>query len=78
MSGLSGGSWAVGGFAAQNMKSVWEWMQTARLDENIFYPGFLDAFSYFSDIFNDVDAKENAGFEVQLADYWSRALRSVW
>lgn len=78
MSGLSGGSWAVGGFAAQDMKPTWEWMETARLDENIFYPGFLDSFSYFYDMFEDIEDKKHAGFEVAISDYWARALRSVW
>ncbi|TIA88364.1 hypothetical protein E3P99_02658 [Wallemia hederae] len=77
MSGLSGGSWAVGGFAAQDMTPIWEWMGGARLDENIFWPGLLDAYSYFTEIFEDVAAKRDAGFpafESQLTDYWGRSL----
>jgi lysophospholipase len=36
--------------------------------------GIISTAKYFKDIYDNVQAKENAGFETTLTDYWGRAL----
>lgn len=79
MTGLSGGSWAVSGFAAQDMTPFWQLNDDVwKLDENIFWPGILDAYTYFKEIFEDVAAKKHVypedSFQTQITDFWGRAL----
>lgn len=37
-------------------------------------PSTISAFSYYNDILDTVDEKEEAGFNTTLTDYWTRAL----
>lgn len=80
LTGLSGGNWLVGSLVMNNWTSV----QSILNDNNIWnlehsivnYGGWnpVKAYNYYSDLWKDVSAKEDAGFEISLTDTWGRAL----
>jgi lysophospholipase len=74
MAGLSGGSWLLGSIVVNNFTTIGGLQESEELwdlESNILVP---DSFSYYSDIDSEVNAKNDAGFDVTLTDYWSRAL----
>ncbi|KAL7931272.1 lysophospholipase catalytic domain-containing protein [Trichoderma chlorosporum] len=78
LSGLSGGGWLVGSIftnnfttiqGALNSDTIWQ-TQNSILDG----PKQYSLVSYYNEIFNDVDAKESAGYDRSITDYWGRML----
>lgn len=80
LTGLSGGNWLVGSLVMNNWTSV-----ETILDNNtvwnlehsiVNYGGWnpIKAIDYYTDLWDDVSAKEDAGFEISLTDTWGRAL----
>lgn len=85
MCGLSGGSWLVGSIYVNNYTTVSALQADDTTNvwnfENAIITGpadgglqVIDTVEYYSSIFNDVQAKEDAGFNVSLTDIWSRGL----
>ncbi|CDK29602.1 unnamed protein product [Kuraishia capsulata CBS 1993] len=80
LAGLSGGNWLVGTLAWNNWTSVqsivdgngiWD------LRHSIISPGGFNVFKdlgYWDDIDDDLDAKEDAGYDLSLTDVWGRTL----
>lgn len=80
LTGLSGGSWLVGTIALNNFTSVQKILKDGDiwdLEHSIVnYGGWnvLSTYKYYKSISDDINAKEDAGFEVSLTDTWARAL----
>ncbi|CAG87754.1 DEHA2E04774p [Debaryomyces hansenii CBS767] len=80
LTGLSGGSWLVGTIALNNFTSVQKILKDGDiwdLEHSIVnYGGWnvLSTYNYYKSISDDLNAKEDAGFEVSLTDTWARAL----
>lgn len=80
LTGLSGGSWLVGTIALNNFTSVQKILKDGDiwdLEHSIVnYGGWnvLSTYNYYKGISDDLNAKEDAGFEVSLTDTWARAL----
>ena len=79
--GLSGGNWLVGSVAVNNFTSVQDIVNNKidiwDLEHSIVNMGgwnLVKAYEYYKDLYDDVSAKEDAGFEVSLTDTWGRAL----
>lgn len=81
LAGLSGGNWLVGSIVLNNFTSVqavvdgdvdiWD------LEHSIVnYGGWnlVKAYAYYKDLWDDVSAKKDAGYEISLTDTWGRAL----
>lgn len=80
LAGLSGGNWLVGSIAVNNFTTV-EALQADKklwqLKNNILSPGGLNifkTFGYWDTIINDVEAKQDAGWNISLTDLWGRGL----
>lgn len=80
LAGLSGGNWLVGSLAVNNFSSVQD-MQSDddlwSLKNSIVQPGgvnILKTFGYWDTIIDDVDDKQDAGWNVSLTDIWGRGL----
>ncbi|SPO02155.1 related to lysophospholipase (lpl) [Cephalotrichum gorgonifer] len=85
LSGLSGGSWLVGSIYANNFSTitqlqendaVWQFQDTifsgpSSSSKSI---GALDTAKYWKNIYDEVESKDDAGFETSLTDYWGRAV----
>jgi lysophospholipase len=81
VSGLSGGGWLVGSLAINNFTSVQDIQNQFdiwQLEESILEgpdtqdsPGMLE---YYSQVSGDVSAKNDAGYERSITDYWGRML----
>ena len=80
LAGLSGGNWLVGSVAVNNFSSVEEIQSYSKLwniKHSIVSPGGVDivkTFSYWDTIIDDVDDKQDAGWNVSLTDLWGRGL----
>ncbi|CAK7230681.1 Lysophospholipase 1 [Sporothrix bragantina] len=83
LSGLSGGSWLVGSLYQQNFTSVDSILyasgkplsQLWQFNESILEgPATLSTVQYYRQLFDSVQAKEDAGFNTTITDYWGRAL----
>ncbi|KAF5026368.1 hypothetical protein F66182_1576 [Fusarium sp. NRRL 66182] len=83
LSGLSGGSWAVGSLYVQNFTTVESIVQATggfldsiwQLDESIIEgPADLSVSRYYRQLHQDVKGKVDAGFNKSITDYWGRAL----
>ncbi|KAM3485498.1 hypothetical protein MY8738_001264 [Beauveria namnaoensis] len=78
ISGLSGGDWLVGSLYVNNFTSVQSAVDAPliwQLENSIFKgPDQYSVRGYYTDIFNQVEAKSNAGFNVSASDYWGRML----
>lgn len=80
LTGLSGGSWLVGTIALNNFTSVQKILKDGDiwdLEHSIVnYGGWnvLSTYNYYKGISDDLNAKEDAGFEISLTDTWARAL----
>lgn len=80
--GLSGGNWLTGTISMNNFTSVEDILNDDNntiwdLSEPIYNPGGANIFhtaTYYDDIYNDIKAKKNAGFELSITDIWARAL----
>lgn len=84
LAGLSGGNWLTGTLAWNNWTSVQEIVNNFTMDDSIWdiehsiiNPGGINIFSSgarWNHISDAVEAKQDAGFNVSLADVWGRAL----
>ncbi|KAG7880337.1 hypothetical protein KL905_003006 [Ogataea polymorpha] len=82
IAGLSGGSWFLSTLAFNNWTSAQDILdQTGQdnatwdLTDSILSDGGLfDTLGYWNSISDDVQAKEDAGFDITLTDPWGRAL----
>ncbi|KAF1982132.1 lysophospholipase Plb1 [Aulographum hederae CBS 113979] len=88
LAGLSGGGWLVGSLYVNNFTSVQSIIDASPDDsynlwqfQNPIYQGpertgiqLLDSAGYFTNIYQTVEGKEDAGFNVSITDYWGRAL----
>lgn len=79
--GLSGGSWLLGSIVVNNFTTVqklqgsdtvWDFTNNILAPEGELH--IVDTTRYYNDLHDEVSAKEDAGFDVSLTDYWSRAL----
>ncbi|PWN47127.1 putative lysophospholipase [Violaceomyces palustris] len=74
VSGLSGGSWAIGSYAINNWKSAQELKDNVyNLESNLIFPDHRKL-QFYADLVADVVRKAHAGFETGIVDYWGRAL----
>ncbi|PWW80118.1 lysophospholipase [Tuber magnatum] len=81
ISGLSGGSWLLGSVVINNFTTI-DRLQTAGnvwdFENSILSPEgalhIVDTTLYYNDLNREVQDKDNAGFDVSLTDYWSRAI----
>lgn len=81
VAGLSGGSWLLGSIVINNFTTVQRLQDAGNVwdfENNILTPEgalqIVDTTVYYNDLHNEVTAKQDAGFDVSLTDYWSRAL----
>lgn len=81
LAGLSGGSWLLGSVFLNNFTTISN-LQSSKnlwdLENSVLAPeGSLRVVSnavYYKGLIDDVQEKEDAGFDVSLTDYWGRAL----
>lgn len=83
LAGLSGGSWLIGSLYSNNFTSVqniidahsevWDFTNSILEGPN---QGFqlLTSVEYYTDLYENVNGKDNAGYDTSLTDYWGRAL----
>lgn len=85
LSGLSGGAWLVGSLFMNNFttvtalrddnsSSVWEFDNSVIEGPDTGGIQILSTAEYYSLLSDDVNAKEDAGFEITITDIWGRAL----
>lgn len=80
LAGLSGGNWLVGSLAVNNFSSVQDMQSNTSLwslKNSLLSPGGVDiikTFGYWDTIIDDVDDKQDAGWNVSLTDLWGRGL----
>lgn len=80
LTGLSGGNWLVGSLVMNNWTSVQHILDNSslwNLEHSIVnYGGWnpVKAIEYYTDLWDDVSDKSDAGFEISLTDTWGRAL----
>ena len=81
IAGLSGGSWMLGSIVVNNFTTVQSLQDSEDLwdlDSSILAPEgslqILDTAQYYRDLHDEVQSKEDAGYEVTMTDYWARAL----
>ncbi|RPB11045.1 lysophospholipase [Morchella conica CCBAS932] len=81
VAGLSGGSWLLGSIVINNFTTiqrlqedgnVWDFEQSILAPEGALH--IVDTTKYYNDLHDEVMAKQDAGFDVSLTDYWARAL----
>jgi lysophospholipase len=81
LAGLSGGGWLVGSIYLNNFTTISS-LQTTQDGavwqfQNSIFEGpdeggiqVLDSAGYYRDLYDDVNDKEDAGFETSITDYW--------
>ncbi|KAK2803069.1 Lysophospholipase 1 [Emmonsiellopsis sp. PD_5] len=85
LSGLSGGGWLVGSLYLNNFTSVqalqrersgsvWEFAESILEGPSEGGIGILNTADYYSEIFDAVKGKKEAGYDISITDYWGRAL----
>ncbi|RDW73501.1 lysophospholipase-1 [Coleophoma cylindrospora] len=86
LAGLSGGGWLVGSLYSNNFttvealrdgsstSSIWQFQNSIFEGPDKGGIQILSTAEYFDTINNEVDAKNNAGFNTTITDYWGRAL----
>ncbi|EGX97084.1 lysophospholipase Plb1 [Cordyceps militaris CM01] len=78
ISGLSGGDWLVGSLYVNNFTSVQSAVDAPliwQLENSIFKgPDQYSVRGYYTDVFNEVESKSKANFNVSASDYWGRML----
>ncbi|KAL4962088.1 lysophospholipase family protein [Aspergillus stella-maris] len=82
LAGLSGGGWLVGSIYINNFTTI-DALQSDDIwqFQNSIFEGpdeggiqILDSASYYREIYDDVESKNDAGYETSITDYWGRAL----
>ncbi|KAJ9104240.1 hypothetical protein QFC19_004057 [Naganishia cerealis] len=74
VSGLSGGSWAVGTFFANNGENPDQLAQNVwNIDSNLVVPSD-NKLNFYYDLVSEVGDKADKGFPTQITDYWGLAL----
>ena len=85
IAGLSGGSWLVGSIYINNFTtvgaleadttgSVWQFDNSVLEGPDEGGIQILNTAGYYSDLYDSVTGKEDAGFNISLTDVWGRAL----
>ncbi|KEY64883.1 hypothetical protein S7711_03874 [Stachybotrys chartarum IBT 7711] len=78
LSGLSGGGWLIGSLYVNNYTSVQDSMSSGhiwQLQESILSgPEEYSLRGYYTDVFDSVSDKNDAGYERSITDYWGRML----
>lgn len=77
VAGLSGGGWALGSLAINDWPTPQSLLDnTYSLSQGLEYTGNStnDSISYLTSIYNDLGAKQAAGYQISLIDYWGRLL----
>ncbi|KAI1326946.1 lysophospholipase catalytic domain-containing protein [Xylariaceae sp. FL0255] len=86
LSALSGGGWLVGSLFANNFSTITQlrdgysgsslWQFSNSLFEGPESDGIsaVNTVEYWDDVKDQVDEKEDAGYDVSVTDYWGRAL----
>ena len=84
LSGLSGGSWLVSSIYGNNFStiaalqqddSVWQFQESILSGPpSSSAISVLDTSKYWKDVYEQVEGKDDAGFETSLTDYWGRAV----
>ncbi|EGR44214.1 phospholipase-like protein [Trichoderma reesei QM6a] len=78
LSGLSGGGWLVGSIFTNNFTTVQGALNSGTIWQTqnsiLEGPEQYSLLSYYNDIFDDVDAKDKAGYDRSITDYWGRML----
>lgn len=80
LTGLSGGGWLVGSLYANNFTAVQDILDNTsvwQFQNTIFggpFSGVVDTVEYWTDIYDQVSGKSDAGFQTSVTDYWGRAL----
>lgn len=86
LAGLSGGGWLVGSLYSNNFSTVvdlrdgskgssaWQFSRSIFKGPRSSGISILNSAEYFKDIYNEVQDKNNAGFNTTITDYWGRAL----
>jgi lysophospholipase len=86
VAGLSGGSWLVGSIFTNNFSSVetlrdgskgssvWQFGKSILEGPNDDGIQVVSTVDYWTTILHEVEAKQKAGFNASLTDYWGRAL----
>lgn len=81
LAGLSGGGWLVGSIYINNFSTVpqlqfkdgdavWDFSQSILEGPSDGGIHLFDTIEYFKDLYDAVDGKDQAGFDVSLTDYW--------
>jgi len=83
ISGLSGGSWLVGSLYTNNFTTVeniinshgstWDFTNSILKGPNHGIQ-VVTSVEYYTNLYNDANDKQNAGYDITLTDYWGRAL----
>lgn len=81
VAGLSGGSWLLGSIVINNFTTIGRLQDAGNVwdfENNILAPEgalqIVDTTVYYGQLHDEVMDKKDAGFDVSLTDYWSRAL----
>lgn len=86
LSGLSGGGWLVGSMYANNFttvvelrdgspgSSIWEFGNSILQGPAENGSSILNTAQYYTNIVNQVEGKQNAGFNASITDYYGRAI----
>jgi lysophospholipase len=83
VAGLSGGSWLLGSIyinnfttidALQKSSNTWAFSNSILEGPDTGGLQILDSASYYKDLAEAVDGKQNAGFDTSITDIWGRAL----
>ncbi|KAF3066842.1 Lysophospholipase 1 [Trichoderma lentiforme] len=78
LSGLSGGGWLVGSIYTNNFTTIQDALNSDTIwqtQNNILKgPEQYSLVGYYNEIFDDVDAKDDAGYDRSITDYWGRML----
>lgn len=88
LAGLSGGSWMVGSLYSNNFTSIesiitnnnntggalWQFGNSILEGPDTGSIQLLDSAEYYHALYDDVEGKEDAGYNTTITDYWGRAL----
>ncbi|KAL5333005.1 lysophospholipase catalytic domain-containing protein [Aspergillus crustosus] len=85
LAGLSGGGWLVGSIYLNNFTtisslqttedgSIWQFQNSILEGPDEGGLQILDSAGYYRDLYDDVNNKNDAGYETSITDYWGRAL----
>lgn len=77
MAGLSGGSWLIGSTAINNFASVPQLIASNWDIDNVFSApqgGIINTVEYYTDLVEQVQAKNKEGYFTSITDYWGRVI----